>query len=44
MSDILQRLPEFLGNHLVLTLANSAGSKEADITIKAGERNEMQLP
>jgi len=30
--------------HLVLTLANSAGTKEADVTIKAGERNEMQLP
>jgi len=30
--------------HVVLTLANSAGTKEADITIAAGERNEMQIP
>lgn len=30
--------------HLVLTLADSAGTKEADVTIKAGERNEFSFP
>jgi len=30
--------------HLVLTLADNAGTKEADVTIKAGERNEFTFP
>ena len=30
--------------HLVLTLANSAGTKEADATVTAGERTETSFP
>jgi Ca-activated chloride channel family protein len=30
--------------HLVLTLANSAGTKEADATVNAGERTETTIP
>ena len=30
--------------HLVLTLANSAGTKEADATVTAGERTETSIP
>jgi Ca-activated chloride channel family protein len=30
--------------HLVITLANNAGTKEADVTIKAGERTEYAIP
>jgi Ca-activated chloride channel family protein len=30
--------------HLVLTLADNAGTKEADVTIAAGERNEFSFP
>jgi Ca-activated chloride channel family protein len=30
--------------HLVLTVANDGGTKEADATVKAGERTETTLP
>ena len=30
--------------HIVVTLANDAGSKEADASVKAGERNEITIP